>query len=213
MSFEQLDKEVREATPKWCLGFRNIARATDKRTFISAIFPTTGVGNKITVISRISPNHMKLFLGNTSCYCFDYVVRTKIGGTDINNFYAKQFPFIHPDNYSKEEQDFVISNVSKLVATSDKIAKALGCEVHIYDEDERELIKSRLDAFYAMKYGLIRDDYEFILDPEAVMGKGYPTQTFPAIKADDIAQYGTYRTKDMCLKAYDELMENGLWQD
>lgn len=213
MSFDQLDKIVRDAVPKWCLGFRDIARATDRRTFVSSVFPIAGVGNNVNLLCNLTNNNLFSLLGNTSSFIFDYAVRNKVGGTHVNQFYAKQLPIISTNQYSDDEQRFVISNVTKLVATSDKIAKALDCEVHIYDEDERESIKSRLDAFYAMKYGLTRDEYEFILDPEAVMGKGYPTQTFPAIKADDIAKYGTYRTKDMCLKAYDELMENGLWQD
>lgn len=213
MSFEKLDKLVRDNTSKWCFGFRSISNATNKRTLIPGLFPLSGAGNNINIIAINSLKNSLLLLSNLSCLIFDYVARIKIGGTNVNQFYAKQFPIISPNDYLEAEQQFVISNTKKLIATSNKLSRAICCEVHIYDSEEREIIKSRLDAFYAMKYGLTRDEYEFILDPEAIMGKGYPTQTFPAIKADDIAKYGTYRTKDLCLKAYDELMMDGLWQD
>lgn len=91
------------------------------------------------------------------------------------------------------------------------MAKILNCPVTIWDTEQRAVLTSRLDAFYALKYDLTREDFEFILDPEAVMGKGYPTETFPQVKANDIAQYGEYRTKILDLKAYDELKEHGLW--
>lgn len=201
-----------ERLKKWCLGFRNISNATNKRTFLCCIFPLSGVGNKITLINDVKLSTSLLFVANTSTFVFDYAVRSKVGGTDINNFYFKQFPIIAPDRYTDNERRFAISYAKKLLGTTNKMAEILECSVTIWNPDERAVLISRLDAFYAMKYGLSREDFEFILDPEAVMGKGYPTSTFPQIRDNEIAQYGEYRTKILALKAYDELKENGLWQ-
>ena len=150
---------------------------------------------------------------NLSSYIADYVVRVKVGGTNLSQFYFKQLPIIPPSAYSEEEEGFVIRYSKKLLGTTRKMAEILGCPVTIWNDDERALLMARLDAFYAMKYGLERDELEFILDPEAVMGKGYPTQTFPQVKANDIARFGEYRTKRLVMEAYDELMRDGLWQD
>lgn len=146
-----------------------------------------------------------------SSIVFDYVARCKVGGTNLSQFYFKQLPVVSPLQYSKEEKDFVIATSKKLLGTTNKMAKILGCPVTIWDTNQRAVLTSRLDAFYALKYDLTREDFEFILDPEAVMGKGYPTETFPQVKANDITQYGEYRTKILDLKAYDELKEHGLW--
>ena len=150
---------------------------------------------------------------NLSSIVLDYAARMKVGGTNLSYFYFKQFPVIPPKSYKDEETAFVVSYGTKLVATSYRMAEALGCEVHKYDPEERAVLRARLDAFYAKKYSLDRDDLEFILDPKEVMGKDYPTETFPSLKADEIKEYGEYKTKRLILEAYDELTTGGLWKD
>ncbi len=213
MSPEELDRIVREKTRKWCLGYRMISNNTNVRTVIATFIPLSGVGNSMTTLNGLHLVQAIQLSANLSSIVFDYAARMKVGGTNLSYFYFKQFPVIPPDKYTKEETKFVVSYTQKLVATSNKMAEALGCDVHIYDPDERALLKARLDAFYAAKYSLDRNDLEFILDPKEVMGNDYPTETFPSLKADDIAEYGEYRTKRLILEAYDELMADGLWKD
>lgn len=195
----------------WCFGYRSITNNTNFRTVISCIFPLSGVGNSMAILWQLSIYDALLLNANMSSIVFDYVARCKVGGTNLSQFYFKQLPVVSPLQYTKEEKDFVIATSKKLLGTTNKMANILDCSVTIWDTEQRALLTSRLDAFYALKYGLTREDFEFILDPEAVMGKGYPTETFPQVKANDIAQYGEYRTKILDLKAYDELKEHGLW--
>ncbi len=210
---DELDRIVREKTRKWCFGFRDVSNATNKRTVVSSFFPLSGAVNTINMLRGLTDEQAIFLDMNLSSLVFDYASRSKIGGTHVNQFYFKQLPIIPPDRYTKEEAAFVVSYGRKLVATSYKMAEALGCEVHKYDREERAILKARLDAFYAMKYSLDRNDLEYILDPKEVMGKDYPTETFPSLKADDISEYGEYRTKRLILEAYDELMAHGLWKD
>ncbi len=207
---------VKEMTPKWCFGYRAITNVTNTRTVISTIFPLSGVGNSMSVGRSSSLVGIILLSSNLSSLVLDYAARNKIGGTNLNQFYFKQLPVIstkHNGGYSDEEKEYVIRYSKRLLATTKKMAEILSCPVTIWNDDERAVLMARLDAFYAMKYGLERDELEFILDPEAVMGKGYPTQTFPQVKANDIAKFGEYRTKRLVMEAYDELMRDGLWQD
>jgi hypothetical protein len=60
-----------------------------------------------------------------------------------------------------------------------------------WDEERRLQLRSELDGIYAHLYGLGRDDFAYILD------------TFPIVKRNDERQYGEYRTKRLCLEAYD----------
>ena len=197
---------------KWCFGYRDLTNNTNKRTMYSCIFPMSGVGNSMAILCQLKICDAILFNANLSSIVFDYAARCKIGGLHMSQFYFKQMPVIAPNRYAEDERVFVINYAKKLLGTTNKMAEILECPVTIWDPDERAILISRLDAFYAMKYGLSREDFEFILDPEAVMGKGYPTSTFPQIRDNDIAQYGEYRTKILALKAYDELKENGLWR-
>ena len=204
---------VKEETPKWCFGFRTISNATNKRTMVSSLFYLSGVGHKITLIRDLDLDSSLVLNANLSSIVLDYVAKRKVGGTDICNFHFKQFPVIPPYSYSEKERDFVIRYSKRLLATTRKMADILSCPVTVWNENERAVLMARLDAFYAVKYGLGKDELEFILDPEAVMGNGYPTQTFPQVRANDISKYGEYRTKRLILEAYDELTRNGLWQD
>jgi hypothetical protein len=60
-----------------------------------------------------------------------------------------------------------------------------------WDEDRRVLLRAELDGIYAHLYGLDRDDFAYILDQ------------FPIVKRRDEAAFGEYRTKRLCLQAYD----------
>jgi hypothetical protein len=64
-------------------------------------------------------------------------------------------------------------------------------EPFIWDEKRRTTLRAELDGIYAHLYGISREDFAYILD------------TFPIVARKDIAKYGEYRTKRLCLKAYD----------
>ena len=53
----------------------------------------------------------------------------------------------------------------------------------------------------------------YILDPESVMGEGYPSQTFPGLKRRELKEFGEYRTMRLVLEAWDrQEQEPELWQ-
>jgi len=61
-----------------------------------------------------------------------------------------------------------------------------------WHEERRARLRAELDAIYAHLYGVTREELEYILE------------TFPIIKRKDIERYGSYRTKEMILRYYDE---------
>lgn len=74
-----------------------------------------------------------------------------------------------------------------------------------WDEERRAKLKAELDAYFALLYGLGRDDLRYILDPKEVYGKDFPGETFRGLKNKDIKKYGEYRTRRLVLEAYDRL--------
>ncbi len=70
---------------------------------------------------------------------------------------------------------------------ADADSKARVGNPFIWDEEERRHLRARLDALYFHLYGLSRDDAEYVLN------------TFPIVRREDEAAFGTYRTRDMTL--------------
>lgn len=61
-----------------------------------------------------------------------------------------------------------------------------------------DIFRADLDGIYAHLYGISRDDFAYILD------------TFPIVARKDIAEFGEYRTKRLCLEAYDHFSPESL---
>ena len=74
-----------------------------------------------------------------------------------------------------------------------------------WDENRRARLKAELDAYFALLYGLERDDLRYILDPQEVHGEDFPGESFRVLKKKDIRKYGEYRTRKLVLEAYDRL--------
>jgi len=74
-----------------------------------------------------------------------------------------------------------------------------------WDENRRAFLKAELDAYFALLYGLERDDLLYILDPQEALGNDFPGETFRGLRDKDNRKYGEYRTKRLVLEAYDNL--------
>ena len=91
--------------PRWLLGVRGIARATDERTIIGSIIPRVAVGNSMQVWcvpGHIDAKYYAVLMACLSSMPFDYVARQKIGGINLNFFYVEQFPTLAPEQYTEE---------------------------------------------------------------------------------------------------------------
>ena len=193
-------KEVEEVIPRargYALGFRDIARATDVRTFIAAIVPWAGFGNKLPLLLPIDgglgARGAACLIANLNSFGFDYVTRQKIQGTSLNWYIVEQLPVIAKDGYDrrfgkKTASELVRDHVLRLTFTSDDMfpfARDLGYTglPFTWDAEERRHLRARLDALYFHLYGLSRDDAGYILD------------TFPIVRRQDEKEFGDYRTK------------------
>jgi hypothetical protein len=73
-----------------------------------------------------------------------------------------------------------------------------------WNPERRARIRAELDARYARLYGLTREELTYILDPAAVMGDDYPSETFRVLKNNELRDYGEYRTMRLVLEAWDK---------
>ena len=191
---------VEEALPQnrgYTLGFRDIARPTDARTVIASMVPYAGVGNKVPLLVEGDNEATTNLVANLNSVCLDFVARQKIHGTSMNWFIVEQLPVIAPTDYDRSfgattARALIRDHVLRLTYTAHDIApfaRDLGYDGQpfLWDAEERRHLRARLDALYFHLYGLSRADAEYVLN------------TFPIVRREDEAAFGTYRTRDMTL--------------
>jgi hypothetical protein len=82
-----------------------------------------------------------------------------------------------------------------------------------WDDDRRARLRAQLDAYYALLYGLMRDELRYILDPKDVYGLDFPSETFRVLKEKEEKLYGEYRTRRLVLEAFDKLADSPRFHD
>jgi hypothetical protein len=202
--------------PRWLMGWRDICRSTDERTVIATVFPRVGVGHTIRVLYLdVSAHRAAAFIACISSLALDYIGRQVIGGTHLTVESLKQLPVIAPDAFSSRDLTFITSRVLELTYTSYAMrpwAEDLGHSgpPFAWDETRRAELRAELDAFFARKYCLTRDELRYVLDPTDVKGAEYPSETFRGLKKNEEARFGEYRTQRLVLEAFDRLNGTGL---
>ncbi|MEA2756746.1 MAG: hypothetical protein QOJ54_3035 [Aliidongia sp.] len=203
------DKVKLPATLRWVMSFRDIARATDARTIIAAAVPFAGFGNKLPILL---PNHdikcdveYLFLLGNLNAIVFDFVSRSKVHSTSVNWYIVEQLPVVAADTYhsirfgSKNVAEIVRETVLELTYTAHDmapLAEDLGYLAadgtvkppFIWDKRRRLMLRAKLDAVYFMLYGVAdRNDVRYIYS------------TFPIVERDELRDYGSYASCELCL--------------
>ncbi len=201
----EVERVLSDWKASWLLAFRDIARSTDERTWISAMLPRYGVGNSapLLLISELDNSPGLCLLSNINTIVLDYVARQKAGGTHMNFFIVKQLPVLPPETYQRHVGDetlaeWVTKRALELTYTShdmQPLARDLGYAgpPFAWNEARRARLRGELDGLYAHLYGLSQADLEYILG------------TFPVLRKNEERQHGEYRTARLALAAYDLL--------
>lgn len=200
----------------WLMGWRDITNVTNERTSIFSAIPSVAVGHTLPLIF-CSTDYKKwsALLANLCSLVLDFIARQSVGGTHLTYGYLKQFSILPPWAYSEADLAYIAPRVLELTYTSNAMtpfARDLGYEgaPFTWDEDRRAQLRAELDAWYALAYGLTRDELRYVLDPKDVMGADYPSETFRVLQKNEIAKHGEYRTQHLVLAAYDALVAGGM---
>ena len=186
----------------YLLGFRKICRATDERTTIATAFPMGGLGHSGSLLIPSAEEPAALLYVNATSLALDYILRQKLGGTNLSNFLFEQLPFLRPGDLNRHSE-FICRRALELAYTATDMqgfAAALrdtGTPFQL-NESRRQIIRAELDALFFHLYGISREDTDYILD------------TFPIVRRKDEAKYGSYRTKELILAEYDRMAAAGL---
>lgn len=174
----------------WFLGWRDICRATDERTSISTLLPRIALGNKIPIaLPDCSLEQVAMLQATLSSFALDFAARQKLGSITMNYFVFMQLPVPPPEAFPRSDLPVRGGLAAWLSQRVDRL------NGWIPDERDRGRVRAELDAAVFHLFGLSRDEVSYVMD------------TFPIVKRKDQAAFGTYRTKDLILSAYDAMAE------
>lgn len=196
----------------WFIGWRDIARASDARTFVPSVLPRSAVGDKFLLAMPLDPAHAPLLQAVWSSLVFDYVARQKISGTGMKYFITKQLACPEPAAFPEQPawcattlDGFVRPRVAEMTYTSHRlrpyavdVLSPLGIAPggpFRWVPERREQLRAELDAAMLHLYGLDRSDVEHILD------------SFFVVEKYERRDHGEFRTKRLVLAAYDAMAE------
>jgi hypothetical protein len=186
----------------WLCGWCDVTASTNERTAIPAFLPLAAVGHTFPLMfPRTSPIQIAALIAAQSSLVFDFVSRQKIGDVHMSLFIWKQLPVPSP-TVLEPHTGFLIPRVLELVHTAydmTPLARDLGDTgaPFRWDEERRFAIRAELDAFFFRLYEIERDDVDYIMET-------FQTET-GGLKHNDIAKYGSYRTKETILEFYDRM--------
>ena len=136
---------------------------------------------------------------------FDYVLRQKVQGQNLNLFILEQLPVVPSERYEavrfgpKTGAEIVLEAVLELTYTAHDMAPFARDVGHVneagevlppfrWDEDKRLRLRAKLDALHFHLYGVTnRDDIRYVYS------------TFPIVRRQEEQNWGSYRSRDLCM--------------
>ena len=190
----------------WVLGFKEVTAATNARTFIAALLPAVGFGNKVPILKPETAERREwLLAANLNATILDFVTRQKVHGQTLNLYIVEQLPVVPRDRYDdlrfgpRTAGEIVREAVLELTYTAHDMAPLAANLGHVddagevrppfrWDPERRLRLRAKLDAVFFHLYGVTdRDDVRHVWS------------TFPIIERQDVAAFGRYRSRDLCL--------------
>ena len=196
--------------PPYALAFKDVTATTNVRTMVAAMLPGAACGNTLPMLLPQDAaagagyaSWASLLLANLGALVFDFLARQKVQGQHLNWYIVEQLPVITPAAFEQhigrvKIADFIREQVLRLSYTAHDLAPFARDLGHVdaqgavkppfvWDEDDRRRRLAALDGLFLHLYGLGADDAAHVLD------------SFPILRAQDLANFGHYRTRDEVL--------------
>ena len=213
------EREIEQDVCQWWLGWKDVTAPTNARTIIATFIPRSGVGNTLPVLLPATPameasedrtdyrfaDIAPLMLANLNAIVLDYIARQKVQGQHLNLYIVEQLPVVHLDTHNgtrfgtKTAAEIVREAVLELTYTAHDMAPLAAHLGYVddfgeprapfqWDRERRLHLCAKLDALFFHLYGVTdRDDVRYVWS------------TFPIVERQDVAAYGRYRSRDLCL--------------
>lgn len=151
------------------LVFRDIARATDKRTMVSAVIPALPCGNKAPMLVDSAAEiaavaSLQAFLGS---FWADWIARRRVSGSQINWHIAAAFAMLRPSTSLIRLGNFITGLLccNRVFAPMlSQLMHGRGPVVHAVLYAERKRLRVIANCVTAALAGLDIEDVKYVLD-------------------------------------------------
>ena len=213
-----------QQTAAYYLAFKSITSPTNMRTMIAAMLPACGLGNSLAYLRHVgdsdsrAANELALLLSNLNCSVYDFVLRQKVQGQNLNWFIVEQVCVIPPARFNDPLPaaftqrmradglmnghhaaptiaDFVLPQVLALSYTAHDLAP-FARDLGYVDEQGQVLPPITWDDEDRRRRLAALDALFFHLYGLGLGDAAYVMDTFPIVRQQDMAAFGRYRTQD-----------------
>lgn len=214
---------------EWCIAYKSVTAPSNMRTMIAAIVPQCGVGNSMAMLipqANDTPNHPRwaaLLLANINCFAFDFALRQKVQGQNLNWFIVEQATVIAPQRFDEplpaafvkamraarlmnghhatpSVADFVLPQVLALSYTAHDLAP-LARDMGYVDAAGAALPPFVWNEEERRARMAALDAVFFYLYGLSEQEASYILHSFPIVREQDLKTLGHFRTHDDILKA------------
>ena len=208
---------------QWCIAYKSVTAPNNMRTMIAAIVPKCGVGNSMAMMlpepgnETAYPRWASLLMANLGSLAFDFALRQKVQGQNLNWFIVEQSVVIAPARFNEPlpaafaqamraaelinghhpqptVADFVIPQVLALSYTAHDLApfaRDLG-----YVDGAGQVLPPFVWNSDERRARLAALDAVFFwLYGLDASDAAYILDTFPIVREQDIKAFGRYRTQ------------------
>ena len=214
-----IDRKNASPHAEWHVGIKHVTSATNMRSMISAVVPECGAGNSLPLLDFGGDAcSAALAVGCLNSIPFDFALRQKLQGQNLNWFIVEQLPVIGPSAYAcafgpKSAADIVKEAVLELTYSAHDMApfaRDMGyvdesgdvLPPFIWDDDRRLHLRAKLDALYFILYGIF-DPADPVNSRDNIR---YIYSTFPIVERQEKAEFGRFRSRDLALSFLNALM-------
>jgi hypothetical protein len=149
------------------VGYRNIARSTDTRSFIGTVLVRDPTPNMTSILRPADSSRAWELCGYVTSFAFDYVARTRIGGTHFDYHLIAEFPLPQQGCDALNELVLRLANPNQKFAPEwlERFPRPSKPWLTLWPltAQERLRLRAQVDAIVAVIYGLEVMDFSWVL--------------------------------------------------
>lgn len=209
---------------EWCIAYKSVTAPSNIRTMIAAMVPRCGVGNSMAMLlpergaESGYARWASLLLANINCLAFDFALRQKVQGQNLNWFIVEQATVIAPDRFDEPlptafvtamraaklmnghhphptVADFVLPQVLALTYTAHDMAP-FARDMGYVDAQGDVLPPLVWDEDERRARMAAMDAVFFYLYGLQAKDARYMLDTFPIVREHDQKVFGSFKTRD-----------------
>jgi hypothetical protein len=213
---------------QWCIAYKSVTAPSNMRTMIGALVPRCAVGNSMAMLlpepgqEAVYPRTASLLMANLGSMAFDFALRQKVQGQNLNWFIVEQAVVISPALFDQAlptkfvkalraaqlmnghhdhptVADFVLPQVLALTYTAHDMA-AYAQDMGYVDAAGKVLPPIVWNTEERRARLAALDAVFFWLYGLNADDAAYIMDTFPIVREQDTKAFGRYRTKDDVLE-------------